>query len=47
MPKRKQAEHSRKIADIMKEMSEQLFRDPEVARTAEGLHVVLFFANLA
>jgi hypothetical protein len=47
MPKRKQAEHSRKMSDIMKEMSEQLFRDPDVAHTPEALHVALFFANLA
>ncbi len=47
MPKRKQVEHSRKMSDIMKEMSEQLFRDPDVAHTPEALHVALFFANLA
>jgi hypothetical protein len=47
MPKRKQAEQSRKMSDIMKEMSEQLFRDPDGAHTPDALHVALFFANLA
>ena len=47
MPKRKKADQPRKMSDIMKEMSERLFRDPEAAHSPEALHVALFFANLA
>jgi hypothetical protein len=35
------------MSDIMKEMSDRLFRDPDVAHSPEALHVALFFANLA
>ena len=37
----------RKLSDIMKEMLERLFRNPDVAHSAEALHVALFFANVA
>jgi hypothetical protein len=36
MPKQKKAAQARKMSDIMKEMSEQLFRDPEVACAGVG-----------
>lgn len=36
-----------KMSDIMKEMSERLFRNPEAAHSPEALHVALFFANVA
>ena len=47
MPKRKKSDQPRKMSDIMKEMSDRLFRDPEAAHSSEALHVALFFANLA
>jgi hypothetical protein len=47
MPKRKEADQPRKMSDIMKEMSERLFRNPDVAHSSEALHVALFFANVA
>jgi hypothetical protein len=47
MPKREQTAPARKMSDIMKEMTEQLFRDPDVAHSSEALHVALFFANVA
>jgi hypothetical protein len=47
MTKQKKADHPRKMSDIMKEMSERLFRNPEVAHSSEALHVALFFANVA
>ena len=37
----------RKMSDIMKEMSERLFRHPDVAHSSEAAHVALFFANVA
>ncbi len=47
MPKRKEADQPRKMSDIMKEMSERLFRNPDVAHSSEAFHVALFFANAA
>ena len=47
MTKRKKADQPRKMSDIMKEMSDCLFRDPNVAHSSEAAHVALFFANLA
>jgi len=47
MPKREKTDQPRKMSDIMKEMSDRLFRDPDVAHSPEALHVALFFANLA
>lgn len=35
------------MSDIMKEMSERLFRNPNIAHSSEALHVSLFFANVA
>jgi hypothetical protein len=40
-------EQSRKMSDIMKEMAERLFRDPDAAHSSEAFHVALFFANVA
>jgi len=37
----------RKMSDIMKEMSERLFRDPDAAHSSEAFHVALFLANVA
>jgi hypothetical protein len=36
-----------KMSDIMKEMMEQLLRDPKAIPSSEALHVALFFANVA
>ncbi|MHB1035145.1 MAG: hypothetical protein ACYC35_25410 [Pirellulales bacterium] len=48
MLKRKKADRAgRKMSDIMKEMSQQLFRDPEAYHSSEAAHVALYFANLA
>ena len=47
MPKQKKADQLRKMSDIMKEMSERLFYNPDVAHSSEALHVALFFANVA
>ena len=47
MSKRKEAAQPRKMSDILKEMSDRLYRDPDVAHSSEALHVALFFANLA
>jgi hypothetical protein len=38
---------SRKMSEIMKEMSELLLRDPRKVPSSEAAHVALFFANLA
>jgi hypothetical protein len=37
----------RKMSDIMKEMSERLFRNPDAAHSTEAAHIALFFANVA
>ena len=37
----------RKMSEVMQEMSEQLFRNPDVVHSSEAAHVALFFANLA
>jgi hypothetical protein len=37
----------RKMSEIMKEMMEQLFRDPKAVPSSEASHVALFFANVA
>ncbi len=37
----------RKMSDIMKEMLEQLLRDPDAVPSTEASHVALFFANAA
>jgi len=37
----------RKMSDIMKEMMEQLLRDPQAVPSSEASHVALFFANVA
>ena len=47
MPKEGKADQSRKLSEIMIEMSERLFRDPEAAHSTEAVYVTLFFANLA
>ena len=36
-----------KMSDIMKEMMEQLLRDPQGGPSSEASHVALFFANVA
>ncbi len=38
---------SHKMSDIMKEMMEQLLRDPKAVPSSEASHVALFFANVA
>ena len=43
----KKADQPRKMSDIMKEMTERLFRNPDVAHSSEAFHVALFFANVA
>ena len=43
----KKADQPRKMSDIMKEMTERLLRNPDVAHSSEAAHVALFFANLA
>jgi hypothetical protein len=40
-------EQVRKMSEIMKEMSERLFRDPQSVPSSEAAHVALFFANAA
>jgi len=47
MTKPKKADQPRKMSDIMKEMAERLFRNPDVAHSSEAFHVALFFANVA
>ena len=47
MPKHKQADQPRKMSEIVKEMLEQLLRDPEGVPSSEALHVALFLANIA
>ena len=37
----------RKMSEIMKEMSESLLREPDVAHSSEAAHVALMFANIA
>jgi len=37
----------RKLSDIMKDMSERLFRNPVAVPSSEAAHVALFFANVA
>ena len=38
---------TRKLSDIMKEISELLFREPDKVHSSEAAHVALFFANVA
>ena len=40
-------DHPPKMSEIMDEMSEQLFLDPDAVHSSEAAHVALFFANLA
>ncbi len=47
MARRKEADHPRKLSDLMKEMSERLLRNPEATNSSEAAHVALFFANVA
>ena len=37
----------RKMSEIMKEMSEMIFRHPHIVPSSEAAHVELFFANAA
>ena len=37
----------RKMSDIMKDMAERLFRDPDAIHSSEAAHVALFFATVA
>jgi hypothetical protein len=46
MPKRKKADTTRKMSDIMKEMLERLLLDPQAAHSSQAVYVGLFFANL-
>ena len=39
--------HPHKLSEIMKDMSELLFRDPNKIPSSEAAHVTLFFANVA
>ena len=47
MRKHETTKQPRKMSDIMKEMSERLYRNPSVAHSSEAFHVALFFANVA
>ena len=47
MPKQENADQPRKMSEIMIEMGERLFRDPEAANSTEAVYVSLLFANLA
>lgn len=48
MTKRKRTpDKPRKMSDIMKEMMEQLLRDPQGTPSSEASHVALFLANIA
>ena len=38
---------TRKMSEVMKEMSERLLRHPDAAHSSEAAHVALFFANVA
>lgn len=38
---------TRKLSDILKEMSEQLLRNPDGPHSSEAAHVALMFANMA
>ena len=38
---------TRKMSEIMKEMSERLLRHPDAAHSSEAAHVALMFANIA
>ena len=40
-------EQPRKMSEIMEEMSERLYRDPDVVHSSEAAHVALFFASAA
>ncbi len=38
---------TRKMSEVMKEMSERLLRHPDAAHSSEAAHVALMFANIA
>jgi hypothetical protein len=38
---------TKKMSEMMKEMSEQLLRNPDAAHSPEAAHVALMFANIA
>ena len=38
---------TKKMSEMMKEMSERLLRHPDAAHSSEAAHVALFFANVA
>ena len=38
---------TRKMSEIMKQMSERLLRHPDAAHSSEAAHVALMFANIA
>ena len=40
-------QQTRKMSEIMKEMSERLLRQPDAAHSSEAAHVALMFANIA
>jgi hypothetical protein len=40
-------EQTRKMSEIMKQMSETLLRNPDAIPSSEAAHVALFFANVA
>jgi hypothetical protein len=44
---KQQPDKPRKMSDIMKEMIEQLLRDPQAVPSSEASHVALLFANVA
>jgi len=39
--------HPRKMSEIMKQMSEQLLRNPDAVPSCEAAHIALMFANIA
>lgn len=45
--KKRTPDTPRKMSDILKEMMEQLLRDPQAVPSSEASHVALFFANVA
>jgi hypothetical protein len=40
-------EQTRKMSEVMKEMSETLLQNPSGVPSSEAAHVALFFANVA
>ena len=41
------SKQTRKMSEILKEMADQLFKDPGAVPSSEAAHVALMFANIA